>query len=422
MAQMLPRMGKPLCFQAFRETPRLVGRPPAAEKDAAQVRKHGGALLNTILKPDAVRRLRHGVSWLGRDDILHIDGSPAPGETVALLDEKGRKLGFGDVDLQAEHAIRRIGLPDETPEGLLQRHLKNAFERRAILVEDPRYCRLVNEDGDGLPGLVVDRYDTHYVVQTSSRAMDARVEELARSLVDSVNARSVLLRNDGGERAAQGLPAARPHVLFGTPPRWTRVLEMGARFSVDLHEGQGTGFFYDQREIRRAVRRLSAGARVLDPCCYIGGLFVHAGLEGARQILAFDVSPEAAELARENAEANGIHGRTHVECADAFSALQDFHNEFDLVLLDSPDLPPSRAAENDPFVQLLRLCVRAARHGGRLVVAGYTEAVDERLGFACELEERVAFRVLRPGLPMDFPTLLGVPEQEGLHSVVVQLS
>jgi 23S rRNA (cytosine1962-C5)-methyltransferase len=379
-------------------------------------------LLSTYVKSEAARKLRHGVPWVTRDDIVRMEREPEPGETVMLLDEDGHSLGFGDVDLRSAHAIRRIGLPDETPEGLIQRHLRNALERRAVLVEDPRFCRLVNDDGDGLPGLVVDRYDMHFVIQTSTRAMDSRIEDISRSLVEVMNARSVLLRNDSNLRADLGLPVSRAHVLFGTPPRWTRVLELGARFAADLHQGQGTGFFYDQREIRRIIRRLSHGARVLDPCAYVGGLLVHAGLGGARHILAFEINPDACELARENAEANGVQGRTHVECGDAFTALQDFHQEFDLVTLDSPDLPPTRASEEDPLVRLLRLCVRATRSGGRMIATAYTPELDERLVLACELEDRVAYRILRPGLPMDFPTILGAPDSEVLHSVIVQLS
>jgi len=379
-------------------------------------------LLSTYVKAEAARKLRHGVPWVTREDILRMEREPQPGETVMLLDEEGHPLGFGDVDLRSSHAIRRVGLRDETPEGLIQRHLRHALERRAVLVEDPRFCRLVNDDGDGLPGLVIDRYDGHYVMQTSTRAMDSRIEDIARSIVEVMNPSSVLLRNDSDLREELGLPRSRAHVLFGAPPRWTRVLELGARFAVDLHQGQGTGFFYDQREIRRIIRRLSHGARVLDPCAYIGGLSVHAGLGGARQILAFEIDPDACELARENAEANGLHGKTHVECGDAFTALQDFHQEFDLVTLDSPALPQSRPTEEDPFVRLLRLCVRATRSGGKLLATGYAPEMDERLVLACDLEERVAYRILRPGLPMDFPTVLGSPEGESLRSVLVQLS
>ncbi|MDQ3263689.1 MAG: class I SAM-dependent methyltransferase [Myxococcota bacterium] len=384
-------------------------------------------MLNTYVRDDAARRFRQGLPWVYREEILRTDGTPAPGETVMVRDEAGRSLGLGDLDLDARLAIRRIGRADETVEGLLQRHLRLALERRSLLVQDPRYCRLVHEDGDALPGLVVDRYDTHFVVQTSTRAMDGRVEDIARSLVNVLGARSVLLRNDNPRRKEAGLPPSRPHVLFGTPPRWTRVLEMGARFTVDLFSGEGTGYFYDQRQVRRAIVRMSHGKRVLNPCCYVGGHFVHAGLHGARSILAFDVDPDAADLARENAEANGLISRATVETADAFTALEALHEPFDLVLLHSPDLAEGPDLDQDPFVRLIRLCVRNTRHGGRMILSANLQSspahsFDARVAYACESEGRLATRLFRPSLPVDFPTVLGSPGAEYMGAVAIELS
>jgi 23S rRNA (cytosine1962-C5)-methyltransferase len=293
-------------------------------------------------------------------------------------------------------------------------------------VDDPRYCRLVNDDGDGLPGLVVDRFDQHLALQTSTRAMDARVEEIARALVEVMGAGSIILRNDGPRREELGLPLKRSHVLHGAPPRWTRLLELGARFTVDLHQGMGTGFFYDQREIRRLMGKIARNARVLDPCCFIGGLLVHAGLHGAKQILAFDVDPDAVDLARENAEANGLFARCAIEEADAFEALKDLkEGSFDLVLLDSPDLPRVGAVE--AFLELLRLCIRATRRGGRLVVAGYSpplgpQHLDELVAVACEEEDRVGFVLARPSLPPDFPVVVGSPSAVHLAALALEVT
>lgn len=384
-------------------------------------------MLSTVVREEAARRLRQGLPWVYREEIVSLEGTPSPGEPVLLRDERGQVLGIGDVDLQARRAIRRIGLPGETPEGIIQRQIRRALERRGLLVQDPRYCRLVNDDGDALPGLAVDRYDAHFVVQTSTRAMDARTDEIARSLTSVMKARSVLLRNDAPRREELGLPVARPHVLFGTPPRWTRVLELEARFTVDLFGGPGTGYSYDQRQVRRAVRRMAHGARVLDACCNIGGLFVHAGLQGARTILAFEKDPDFADLARENAEANGLLGRATVECSDAFSALEQIHEPFDLVLLDSPRLEPGEDLEADAFVRLVRMCARATRHGGRMIVSAQQPplpegTLDARIAYACEQEGRLATRLFRPNLPVDFPTLLGSPGAEYMQSVAVELS
>ncbi|XXF75701.1 class I SAM-dependent methyltransferase [Myxococcaceae bacterium GXIMD 01537] len=379
-------------------------------------------MLNTTLSRDAARRLRHGAPWLTREDIVSMDGTPVLGQPVQLRDEDGHLLGLADVDLESSFTVRRLGLPEESVEGLIPRHLRHALERRAHLVDDPRFCRVINDDGDGLPGLVVDRYDQHFVVQTFTRAMDARLQEIARAIVEVAGASSVLLRNDAPRRRLLGLAVQHPHVLYGTPPRWCRLLELGARFTVDLTYGLNTGYHYDQRELRRFVARLAHGARVLDPCCNVGGLFVHAGLHGARQVLAFDGNPDAVELARENAEANGLLGRVRVETGQSGQVLRGLHDAFDLVLLDTPEVD-----SNDAFIEQVRLGLRRTRHGGRLLLAGYHPplslgAFDDLVATACEREQRLAFRLERLGLPPDHPTLLGSPGADYLDAVALEVT
>jgi len=376
---------------------------------------------------EAARRLKHGQTWVRFEEILRVDGPPPAGEPVRVLDPDGRPLGLADLDLEAPVAVRRIGLPQDAPEGLLPRQIRRALARRAQLLEEPRYCRLVHEEGDALPGLVVDRYGDHFAVQTFTRAMDARTQEIARALVEVVNARSVLLRGDSPRRIQAGLPTAPPRALFGTPPRWVRVLERGARYSVDLLGGPGAGFFYDQRALRRRVGQLAHGARVLNPFCFIGSLFVPAGLNGARSILAFDQDRDAVDLARENVEANGLLARAWVEREDPFQFLSARSEPFDLVVLAAPSLPVGPSLEEDAFVLLVRLCARSTRHGGRMVVAGYhpplpLDDFDARVAMGCEQAGRVAYRLARIGLPLDFPTVLGLAGAEHMSAVAVELS
>jgi 23S rRNA (cytosine1962-C5)-methyltransferase len=375
---------------------------------------------DTYLNQEATRRLRQGIPWVYRDEILRIEGPGEDGEPVRLVDEEGRPLGLGDLDLASSFAVRRLALAGEAPEGVIQRHMRQAIARRAQWVDDPRFCRLIHDDGDGLPGLLVDRFDDHYSIQTLTRAMDARVEEIARSLVELAGANSVLLRNDSDRRERAGLPVERPHVLHGTPPRWSRVFELRARFTVDLFSGLGTGYFYDLRQVRRRVARMSDGARVLDLGCFVGGLFVHAGLHGARQILAFDKDFDAVELARENAEANGLMRKVKVQQADMREALAGLDETFDLVFLDLPLLEGEHGAEDR--VSLIQQAMKATRHGGRLVVLGYDGAVDASLAKACEKEGRLALRLARVSLPSDFPTVVGTPGAEYLSGEAVELS
>lgn len=367
-------------------------------------------MLQTILTTDAANRLRHGHSFVYREDILALEGQAEPGEPAYLLAEDGTALGLGDVDLEAQVAVRRIGLPEERVEGIIPRQLRRALERRADLVSDPRYCRVVNQDGDGLPGLVIDRYDGHFALQTLTRPMDARADELARALGEVTDARSVILRNDTWRRAEGGLPVARRHVLAGMPPRWTRIQELGARLTVDLHSGVETGYRYELRDVRRWVAMLSNNARVLELTCQVGGKLVQAGRGGARQIIAFDPDPDAVELTRENIEINGLLGKAHVELGSPLEGLSQAHAHFDLVLLDL-----SHSSTTEESVTLLRGAIRSTRRGGKLLVSAGrngndTPTLEALLEQATTEESRAAFKLLRLSSPPDFPQVLGAKE------------
>lgn len=378
---------------------------------------------STYLSEAAEQRMKQGLPWAFRDEIVSIEGSPEVGEPVELRAGSGESLGLADVDLQSAVAVRRIGLPHEPPEGLIPRHLRRALERRGHWIDDPRYCRIVNDDGDGLPGLIIDRFDQNYVLQTFTRAMDARTGEIARAISELTRPASIVLRRDSPRRARLSLPLERPHVLFGTPPRWSRLLELGARMTFDLQMGLGTGYFYDLRQARELVLRLAHDARVLDLCCYVGGLFVHAGRAGARSIVAVEKDIDAVELARENAEVNGLIGRTRVVQGDALEFLHSGEGPFDLVLLD----PPFFAPQDPNFSELLRCAVHVTRRGGRMVAVAPRATLsgtrfEQMLSEACEREGRFAVKLAQLGLPPDFPVVLAAAGAEPLHAVALEIS
>lgn len=355
------------------------------------------------------------------DGILRLDSAASTGALVELYDEAGERLGLGDLDLESPLAVRRLGLPGEPSTGAIPRLIRRALELRQRFIQGPRFCRVVNDDGDGLPGLRIDRYGSHFAIQTFSAAMEARLEEIARTLVEQAAAESVLLRSDPLEQGK----VQRPRVLFGRPPRWVAVYELSARLSVDLQEG--TGYRYELRRVRKLVARMARGARVLEPCCGVASLFVHAGVNGAKQLVAFDPSPRAIELAWENAEANGINGRTQLEVVRPLEALEQQREPFDLVLLDTAGVLSS--AEEDGFVGLVEECIRHTRRGGFLVLVGRHPplpsghaAFDDRVEAACERSGRVAFRLVRPGLPFDFPVAVGSPLGEPLSAAALEVS
>ena len=375
---------------------------------------------STTLTEEAAERLRRGVTWARREDIVRIDGDPEPGEPTLLQDPEGGALGLGDVDLEAQPPVRRIAMPNEDLLGVIPRRVRMALERRLALVDDPRYCRLVHDDADGLPGLVIDRYERHYVMQALTRAMEARAQSVARTLVEVTGAESILLRRDGPARERAGLPIERPHVVVGTPPRWTRVLELGARITTDLFEGPSVGYPYVLRETRRMVQRLSGGARVLDVNCGVGHLFVHAGRSGAKQILAFTADEAEAELARENVEANGLLNRVAVHAGTAPQVLAGVDDHFDLVLVDARELDAGALS------RLLRAAMRLTRHRGCLVVAASHPALppgtfEPTIAEAAERQGRTCVRLVQRSAPEDFPVLISPSMGESLTAFALEV-
>lgn len=380
---------------------------------------------HTNLSHEGVRHLMRGAPQLRREDVLEIEGSPEPGELVELRGPDGEVLGFGDIEEDGPVAIRRIGQLHDSAEGLVPRQLRRALARRAQVVDDPRYCRVVNDEGDGLPGLVIDRFDTHFSLQTMTRAMDARIEEITRTLVEIAGARSVMLRNDSAVRLQGGLSVDRSRVLYGAPARWIRIQELGARLTVDLHQGAGTSYTYAMHEVRRTVGRLARDARVLDPSCFLGGTIIQAGMHGARQIFAYAEDPDTVDLARENVDANGVLNRAIVEEASPIDALRAVRDTFDLVLLHAPSSAVGQDRWSRQFGDLVRLSLRSTRHGGRLVIAAPDVALgskplESHVVEQCELEGRAAYRLLRPAAPADFPAVAGAPE--ALASVVLEIT
>ncbi|MBX5482589.1 MAG: class I SAM-dependent methyltransferase [Myxococcaceae bacterium] len=384
------------------------------------------AVTITTLTEQAARRVERGAPAIRREDIVSVEGATDTSEPIELRDPEGMPVGIGDfAEGEGEIAVRRLGLPHESAEGFIPRQVRRAMERRAMLVDDPRYCRFINDEGDAMPGLAVDRFDGHFAVQTTTRAMDRRLEEIVRSLVEVAQARSVILRNDSQRRERAGLPKERSRVLWGTPPRWTRLLELGARLSIDLLHGSETGYSYALREVRRTVERLSESARVLDPSCFVGGTIVQAGLGGAREIVAFAQDFESADLARENVEANGLMNRAAVDVATPLEALRALDRTFDLVLLHASARGPDRDRWTQELDELILLSLKATRHGGRLLIAAPDAALGSKpleahVLLACDAEGRAAYRLLRPAAPADFPAPAGAPD--ALASVVLEIA
>jgi 23S rRNA (cytosine1962-C5)-methyltransferase len=326
------------------------------------------------LKRREERRLRGGHLWVYSNEV-DVAATPlqdfAPGEQVEILDAGGNYIASGYVNPHSLICARILSREREQApsRALLHARLAQALALRERYYHTP-YYRLAHGEGDGLPGLVVDRYGEVLVAQITTAGMERMKEDIVAVLRSLLAPAGIWWHNGSEIRALEGLerysePAA------GSVPDAVTMREHGAEFRVPLQSGQKTGWFYDQRDNRRRLLPHVRGRRVLDVCAYLGAWGVQAALHGASDVLCLDSSAAAIDGVRQNAENNGVSVRTVL--ADAFDglrALRDAGASFDVVVLDPPAFIKRRKdadAGRVAYQRLNELALRLLAADGLLV-------------------------------------------------------
>jgi 23S rRNA (cytosine1962-C5)-methyltransferase len=371
-------------------------------------------------------RIRRGHPWIFRSDVTHTDDA-IPGGVVRVVGPHDRSLGHAFFSSRSEITLRMIQRGGSLADTFLHDRLAAAIQWRETVAAGAEACRLVHGEGDGLPSLVVDRYGDHLVVQTLSQATERLKGEIVAALEDLLRPAGILERNDPRVRALEGLER-KVGILAGHVPETLEVVENGVRFEADLWKGQKTGLFLDQRENRAAARAYARG-RVLDGFTYNGGFALHVAPQ-ATEVLAVDVSVEAVERTRRNADRNGAANVTARE-ANVFDLLHDLHHRgerFDTVILDPPAFAKSRDAVEKAWRGYKEINLRALQilaPGGCLVTCSCSYHVDE-----AAFEEIVWSAAADAGATVtvvekrrqarDHPIVLGVPETYYLKCLILR--
>jgi 23S rRNA (cytosine1962-C5)-methyltransferase len=325
------------------------------------------------LKPKAdARRIRHGMPWAWTDDLVLDRRSRAiPAGALALLEDAERRpLGLGVATVGAKIGLRIL---DRDPaalidEGWLRARLAAALALRERAFARPFY-RLVHAEGDGLPGLVADRFGDTVVLQPNAIWLEERLQTIAALIAELTAATRIVKNGTARARAAEGLPEEMALLLGEAPEGPLDVPMNGAVYKADVMGGQKTGLFFDQRPNHAFAASLARGARVLDVFSHVGGFALACLAQGAASALAVDASEGALALAAAGAAATGVADRFETRRADAFDAMAALASEgarFDLVVCDPPAFAPSRQA----LEQGLRAYERTARLAADLVAPG----------------------------------------------------
>lgn len=386
------------------------------------------------LKKGSERRVGLGHLWIFSNEIQDFDRTIPPGDDVVVRDGRGRLLGSGTFSPSSLLAVRLHASGREVPLGpeFLARRVEQAWEaRRAWLGEEAAASRVVYAEGDGLPGLVVDRFDEVLAVQLLTAATDRRREWILDALEAVHRPRGIVLRNDAGARRLEGLDRSVSLGRGEVPPRVTFPLH-GLRFAADPWEGQKTGFFFDQRENYGLLRPVVRGARVLDAFCYSGAWGVHALSFGAARVTFADASAQALELTAENVRGNGFSTAEFLQ-ADVVDALKGWAaagEAFDVAVLDPPAYAKSRSRASEAlkgYLNLNKWGMRCVRPGGYLVTCSCShhvrpETFVEMVALAAREAGRQV-RVLGAGRQApDHPWIPAMPETAYLKALLLQVA
>jgi 23S rRNA (cytosine1962-C5)-methyltransferase len=374
--------------------------------------------------------VRGGNPWIFSQAIARVEppGLEA-GAVVEVRDCGGDLIGVGYYNPRTTIAVRILAWGETpSPSRIVASRLDNAIElRRRFVGADTDSFRLLNGDGDGLSGVVVDQYGDVLVVQLLTAGADRMRGQLVEALRNRLSPRAILERSHGAVRKQEGLED-RAGCLFGEPAGEVIGSENGIRFVIDIAQGQKTGAFLDQRENHALAESLSRGARVLDACCYAGGFTMAALRGGAAEVVAVDTSTRALGWLRRNLELNGFDPKA-VECVhgEAAEFMRSTDRRFDLVVLDPPPLARSRAdAERAgrAYVELNAAAMRVLARGGRMMTFSCSahfrgEDFVQAVRIAQSRARRTLRSIRRLGPGADHPCLLGHAEGEYLTGLLL---
>ncbi|HET9480590.1 MAG TPA: class I SAM-dependent rRNA methyltransferase [Candidatus Polarisedimenticolia bacterium] len=385
-----------------------------------------------VLRAREEARILRGHRWVFSNEIARVDGEPAPGSVVDVVRQDGRFLGRGFYNAHSLIAVRILSDKHET----IDRAFVAARLRRALLLRRRLYpgaesFRLVHGESDDLPGLIIDKYEDCFSIQTLCLGVDLMKEAIVDALEEVFRPRCVVERNTSSLRQREGLDS-RSGVLKGEAPERVLIAEGDLKFEIDLLGGQKTGFYFDQRENRACIRRYVPKARVLDAYCHDGAFALHAAKGGADAVLGLDVTPEAIARAQRNAQLNALDGICQFEALEAGAAMETLHgstDRFDVVILDPPSFTRTRknvVAAKKGYEEVNRKAIRLLRRGGILATASCSFHITDETFMGCIQE--AAFRTNRVlrllewrSQAPDHPILPSMPETRYLKFGVFQV-
>ena len=398
-----------------------------------------------IITAKGAKWVEQGHPWIYADEVIREEGSCENGALADAVSEKGKYLGTGFVSRSSKIRLRLVSrnANDRFDEAFWKRRIQYAWDyRKTVMGSDISCCRVIFGEADGFPGLTVDRFSDILVTQTLSVGME-RIKPMLFPLLaqvlreDHQQIRGIYERNDVAIRALEGMQQNKG--WFPLPGETdpgqtvTEICENGIYYSVDVENGQKTGFFLDQKYNRLAVAKLARGRRVLDCFTHTGSFALNAAMGGAEHVTAVDVSASAIEMAKANARRNGLSEKMDFLVADVFDLLPELaakgKSPYDFIILDPPAFTKSRKTVNSAERGYKEINLRALRllpRGGYFATASCSHFMPSELFVkmlrSAAQDAGVELRQIeaRQQAP-DHPILWNVPETDYLKFYLFQV-
>jgi 23S rRNA (cytosine1962-C5)-methyltransferase len=381
-----------------------------------------------VVKPRS--RILHGHDWVFSSEVLKLFGNPADGDVISLKDGKDHLIGSAIYNSKSQIVARRFSRrKQELDLDFFKRRIAQAAEYRARRRVDPRLCRIVWSESDGLPGLIVDRYGDCFVMQTLTLAMDMRRGLIADAVIDLFGDVPIIERNDAPVRKAEGLEL-RTDVLRGDNSLQIEIEIEDIKFEVDLLHGQKTGFYLDQKHNYEIVAEFARDRRVLDCFTNQGAFALTCARAGAADVTGVEESPENIAAAKRNATRNDLRVRWIEQ--DVFQFLRAAEKsgaQYDLIVLDPPSFTKTRSGLRDALRGYRELHMRAFKllsKEGLLATFSCSHHVNDAafsqtIADALVDARRSARRLRGFEQAPDHPVLPTIPETEYFKGLLLEM-
>ena len=382
------------------------------------------------LKPDRDIHLKNRHHAIYKNAIESLEGVET-GSIVEVRSSDSKFLCYATINIKAYIAGRVISFEESDPIEHLARAMKRSYELRQTFFQgdDTTAYRVINAEGDSIPGLIVDRYGDVLVLQCTTLGMDRLKNWIVDQLQTITGGLSIFEKSTGAARKSEGLEP-RSGWVKGSGPTVVTFKEHGLLYSVDLADSQKTGFFLDQREMRSLVRSLAPGRTVLDLCSYVGGFSISALAGGATSADAVDYDEKALERAKENLKLNNLEpSQLQTFSADVFDFLRKkpLPHSYDLIIVDPPAFA-KRSSDVDQakgaYTDLNRAAFQALTPGGLLLTCSCSYQIDsvlfQTIVFHAARQANRNVRILsRHRQAFDHPINLYHPEVDYLKSLLL---